>query len=684
MAVGTPLYMSPEQAVGDQINPTSDLYSLACVLYEMLTGHPPFSGSNARQIMARHAMEQVPSIKVVRDTVPEEVEDAILAALNKVSADRPQTAAQFAELLGAPPGATASRYASPRITAARRTVTTPPGAVTLTLKRRSVLVGGIAAAVLLVLIAPTIWYLSGRATQAVVSGGGLDPHRVAVLYLEDLSSDKHLGFVADGLTEDLIDALSQVPTLKVVSAGGVGAWRDPTVPRDSVGRALQSGTIVQGTVEPAGDKLRVQLRLVDGNSGVDLSGQRASFDLPASDPLKVRDSLVGEASQLIRRRLGEEIKVREQREGTRDVAAWSLVQRAQTLRKRGEAAARTGDRVGLLRTFHEADSLALEAARMDPEWSEPLVLRALLAYRRSYHLGQIGDPATEGWIDSGLTRIGQAIVVAPNSPDALETRGNLRYWRWLLQLERDPAKAQTLLHDAQADFEQATRINPTQAGAWATLSHLYNQTKTGLDVSLAARRALESDAFLENADKVLQRIFLASYDLGQFTEADSRCQELARRYPLDPQSVRCRLWLLTTRIKEPDLALAWSLADSLTAMSPEEARPFERLYNNLLVASVLARASRAGGPGAVGLADSARNVIRRSKGDAIVDPQGDLALIAAFAYVQLGDKQQAIEEMKGYFAASPARREAFKSDDGWWFRDLQSDPAYQQLIGGVR
>jgi serine/threonine-protein kinase len=682
MAVGTPLYMSPEQAVGDQINPTSDLYSLACVLYEMLTGHPPFSGSNARQIMARHAMEQVPSIKVVRDTVPDEVEDAIMAALNKVSADRPQTAAQFAELLGAPPGATASRYAAPRITAARRTVTTPPGAVTVTLKRRSVLVGGIAAAVLLVLIAPTAWYLSSRATRAVADGGGLDPHRVAVLYLEDLSSDKHLGYVADGLTEDLIDALSQVPTLKVVSAGGVGVWRDPTVPRDSVGRALQSGTIVQGTVEPAGDKLRVQLRLVDGNSGVDLSGQRASFDLPASDPLKVRDSLVGEASALIRRRLGEEIKVREQREGTRNVAAWSLVQRAGALRKQGEVAAKAGDQSGLMRAFGEADSLALEAARLDPKWAEPLVLRGLLAYRRSYYLGQSDEPlVAAAWIDSGLARIEQARAVEANNPDALEIRGSLRYWRWLLQLERDDAKAQTLLLDAQNDLEQSTRINPAQAGAWAVLSHLYNQTRTGVDVSLAARRALESDAFLDNADKILQRLFLASYDLGQFTEADQRCEESVRRFPRDQQSVRCQLWLLTTRVKQPDVPRAWRLADSLTAMSPEPARAYDRLYNNLLVAGVLGRAGLLGQPE---LSDSARRVVERSKGDAIVDPQGDLALVAAFAYVLIGDKPKAIEQMKAYFAASPARREAFKNDQGWWFRDLQGDPTYRQLIGSDR
>ena len=168
MAVGTPLYMSPEQSVGEQVGPTSDIYSLGCVLYEMLAGHPPFTGSNARQIMARHAMDQVPSLQVVRDTVPDEVEDAVMAALNKMSADRPQTAAQFAEMLGAPVGATASRY-SPvgRASVARRiTRISPPGAVTLTLKRRSIMAAGIGGVVVLVLVSLSVVLPLRRCVQS--------------------------------------------------------------------------------------------------------------------------------------------------------------------------------------------------------------------------------------------------------------------------------------------------------------------------------------------------------------------------------------------------------------------------------------------------------------------------------------------------------------------------------------
>ncbi len=123
MAVGTPVYMSPEQAVGDPVGPTSDLYSLGCMLYELLAGEPPFTAKNAQALMARHAMEAVPSIRIVRNTVPEEVEDAIYASMAKVPADRPKDAAHFAELLGAPLGSTMTRRAAIRQTASRRVPT---------------------------------------------------------------------------------------------------------------------------------------------------------------------------------------------------------------------------------------------------------------------------------------------------------------------------------------------------------------------------------------------------------------------------------------------------------------------------------------------------------------------------------------------------------------------------------
>src|SRR2546425_11662574 len=105
--IGTPVYMSPEQATGNpEIDGRSDQYSLACVLYEMLVGAPPFSGPSAQAIMARHSLDIVSPPSIVRTTIPDAVEDAILRALAKTPADRFPTVIMFAEALARPSRAT--------------------------------------------------------------------------------------------------------------------------------------------------------------------------------------------------------------------------------------------------------------------------------------------------------------------------------------------------------------------------------------------------------------------------------------------------------------------------------------------------------------------------------------------------------------------------------------------------
>ncbi len=101
IAVGTPSYMSPEQATGREADARSDIYSLGCVLYEMLVGEPPFTGPTRQAIAARRLTEPVPHIRTVRENVPERVERVIRKALAKVPADRFATAADMAEALGA-------------------------------------------------------------------------------------------------------------------------------------------------------------------------------------------------------------------------------------------------------------------------------------------------------------------------------------------------------------------------------------------------------------------------------------------------------------------------------------------------------------------------------------------------------------------------------------------------------
>ncbi len=120
MSLGTPHYMSPEQAMGErEITARSDVYALGCVLYEMLTGDPPFTGSTAQAIVAKVVTEKPAPPSNVRDTVPQAVEDAVLTALAKLPADRFATAAEFAAALEG--SGTATRHTTGTRRAARPT-----------------------------------------------------------------------------------------------------------------------------------------------------------------------------------------------------------------------------------------------------------------------------------------------------------------------------------------------------------------------------------------------------------------------------------------------------------------------------------------------------------------------------------------------------------------------------------
>ena len=203
--------------------------------------------------------------------------------------------------------------------------------------------------------------------------------------------------------------------------------------------------------------------------------------------------------------------------------------------------------------------------------------------------------------------------------------------------------------------------------------HLYNQTGGETDAKLAARRAYEEDAYLSNADQVLARLFLASYDLEQFVDALHWCEEGQRRFPGDFKFVSCRLWLMTSKAKAPDVAQAWTLADSLAGLAPAPRRAFESLKARMAVAAVLARA---------GLADSARHVAQRSRGGPDVDPTRDLVYMDIFVQALLNDHGEAIKSLKIYLAANPGERKSLAEDTGWWFRGLQDDPKFQQIVKG--
>src|SRR3989442_6542329 len=439
--IGTPAYMSPEQSAGvAEIDGRSDQYSLACVVYEMLVGEPPFTGPTAQAILARHSLDHVSPPSIVRETIPETMEAAILRALAKTPADRFPTVMMFAEALARPSTVTA---ASRRITKASR----PPSRERWP---RGALWAAPALLLALVLAGRALW---PRGRSGPPGAGGLDPKHIAVLYFEDLSPKKELAYLADGLTEALIADLKRVSGLDVISKNGVAPYRDPDVAPDSIARVLNVGTLVRGSVEATGDRYRVSVRLIDGASGADY--RRGSFEKPRGSLLELRDSLAADVAEFLRQRIGEEVQLRHGEAGTASPEAWALVQQAQAALKTASPANPAAAEV-----YARADSLLAAAEGADGRWVEPIALRGRVALLRSRLEKDLRQK--DGWLRAGLAHADRALALDVQRPDALEIRGTLRFERFSRGVEPDPAAADRLVESARADLEAATRLNPGQ------------------------------------------------------------------------------------------------------------------------------------------------------------------------------------------------------------------------------
>ena len=662
MAVGTPLYMSPEQAAGEKIDGRADIYSLGCMLYELLAGEPPFTGKTPSAIMARHAMEDLPDIRIVRPTVPDELQDAIDQATAKTPADRYATAGEFAESLGEAQLIVSSERLTARRTAQRRT---HPPKRTKKATSRGVLLGAAAVAVLAI-AAWRLWPAPGS-TVGAMEVTGLDPTGVAVLYFDDLSPGGDYQFVADGLTEGLIEKLSQVRALDVISRNGVAPYRGGEISRDSIARALSVGSLIVGSVERVGDRLSVTTRLLDGGSGAEIG--RSGFEISGDDLVAVQDSVAQQVSLILRERLGEEVRLREQRAGSRNAEAVSLLLLGERLRKDAEALVEIDSVDAGFITFDRADSVLAVAELADPNWASPVALRSEIAYRRS----RLADGQRDmfNWIDVGLGHANRALALDPNDPSALETRGTLQYWAYLIDKEPDPAESQKLLDAAQVDLERAVELDPGLASAFATLSHLYYQTDDGTtSVVLAASRAYQEDAYLTSAAVILNRLFLGHYDLQEFSQAQRWCTVAAERFPDDFRFKKCRLWLMTTPAGQPNVDEAWRTWSELVPLVPLPDREYEERWAKMIVGGILAQA---------GLPDSARSVLLAARPTPDFDPLRELAWLEAYIRVILGDNDEAIELLKAFLVANPQDEPEADARIYWWWRDLEDHPRFGQV-----
>ncbi len=227
IAVGTPAYMSPEQAAGSrELDGRSDIYSLGCVLFEMLAGAPPYAGPTAQAIMARRLTEPVPSLHAVRETVPDAVEQAIGQALARVPADRFATAQQFAEALRSP-----------------------------------------------------------RASEPIPAAA----KSIAVLPFANLSPDPENEYFSDGITEEIINTLAQLPGLHVAARTSSFAFKGKVAEIAEVGAKLKVAIVLEGSVRKVGNRVRITARLINVSDGYHLWSER--YDRELHDIFAIQDAI---------------------------------------------------------------------------------------------------------------------------------------------------------------------------------------------------------------------------------------------------------------------------------------------------------------------------------------------------------------------------------------------------------
>ena len=228
MALGTPTYMSPEQAAGDRdVGVGTDVYSLACVVYEMLAGEPPFSGANARAVLMKQVMEPPRPIRALRPEVPASVERSLARALAKEPHDRYSHASEFAAALQAK---------DPEL------------------------------------------HLLPTTTRSI-----------AVLPFVNASPDAENEYLSDGITDELIDALAKVDGLRVASRTSVFALKGKPQDVRAIGALLGASEVLEGTVRRAGDRLRITAQLTSTEDGRLIWSQR--YDRTLHDVFAIQDEI---------------------------------------------------------------------------------------------------------------------------------------------------------------------------------------------------------------------------------------------------------------------------------------------------------------------------------------------------------------------------------------------------------
>jgi len=570
-AVGTPAYMSPEQASAERdLDGRSDLYSLACVLYEMLAGQPPFAGSGARATMARHAVESPAPVRTLRPTVPLAVDLALQRALAKSPEERFQNMEEFCEALVSP-------------------------------------------------VSETVPVANWSSTRAI-----------AVLPFINASADPENEYFSDGMTDELINALTKVEGLQVASRASVFALKSQRLDTRDIGQRLNVSTLLEGTVRKAGNRLRITVQLSNVGDGRTLWSER--YDREMADIFAIQDEIAQAIVQTLRasflRDLGDPTPVRYRA----NMRAYSLYLKGRYWWNRRNQA----DTSQAVKYFEQAIG-------EDPDYA---LAYTGLADSYALEIDYSGAPVKSG-LERAKLEARKAIQLDDKLAEAHTSLGWVTFiydWNWI---------------EAEREFTRAIQLNPRypsarQWYAWFLLA------MARLDEALVqARAAVELDPASVSIRRSLGWL---QYYAQQY---DASLDNLRRALAMDPtaeETLRLMGLLYMVRGQYDDAETAFTEAMALT-------------QNNAMALAGLGQvAVRRGRPDEA--QEYLQEILERGR-SRYVSPVALIKLYAALKDTESGIRslEQAYQERRGYLAYLKIEPE---------LDPFRPDPRFQRLLERMR
>jgi serine/threonine protein kinase/TolB-like protein len=454
LTLGTPAYMSPEQAAGDRaLDARSDIYSLATVLYEMLAGEPPFSAPTVQAMIARRFTETPRAMRELRETVPEPVEQAVGKALAKSAADRFGSAAEFARAL----------ETVPSVETSKRTISSSsPAASDVAPRARPQRRYPLAAAMLLgffIGLGVLFGWLRKHNGDATAGDGA---RRLAVLPFENLGKAED-GYFADGVTDEIRGKLSALPGLQVTARSSSSQYKDTPKSPAEIGRELGVDYLLTGTVRwekgGAGSRVRVSPELIQVSTGS--ARWQEPFDAALTDVFQVQADIAGRVAESLNLALGAGERERLAEKPTQSLTAYDAYLKGEEV----SDAMGVSDPAKLRRAIgHYGAALALDSA-FALAWSRLAQAHALL-----YFLS-VPTPA-EG--EAARAAAERALALAPERPEGHLAMGDYHYRvtkEYQRALEQYALGQRSAPRDA--DLLVATALAEQTLGRWeAALQHL--------------------------------------------------------------------------------------------------------------------------------------------------------------------------------------------------------------------